>query len=115
MGEMTKGKTKPKGHKSQATQPQPTTAPNARARETDWGSAMELWLALIGNGETERHAASSWRWTSLESHATYCGPVPTPTLAGGAKGWPPLTGARWPTLSACSARSPRGPGHPRRS
>lgn len=56
MGEMTKGKTKPKGHKSLVTQPTP--APNARARETDWGSAMELWLALIGNGETERHAAS---------------------------------------------------------
>lgn len=53
MSEMTKGKTKPKGHKSLATQPQPNPGTNARARE----EAMRDWVARIAAGETMRGAA----------------------------------------------------------
>jgi hypothetical protein len=34
-----------------------TGYPNAR-EAIPWGAAIEAWVALIGNGETERHAAS---------------------------------------------------------
>jgi hypothetical protein len=59
---MTKAR-KRKGASAKTQEPPPTPAANlTRARdiigEIDWGGAIELWVSLIGNGETERHAAS---------------------------------------------------------